>query len=220
MARSSGTAGRSSGLGAPPADGARLERFPQAPTVRELHRLSEHPEPWFFSSVDDVEQLTGGRFDLIAPDGSCYLAESLEGCLVEKLLRGPTRVVVAERLDELFHTTVRTTAPMRTADLTAARASGFGVNAEIHSTLDPAAPRRWAIALRAAGFRALRHALRADPAATLRGRAVFGTAGLHRRAPAGLATRRVTTVDVDVATRALAARGVRVLPIPHDVPLV
>ncbi len=144
VARSSGTAARSSGLGAPPADGARLGRFPQAPTVRELHRLSEHPEPWFFSSVDDVERLTGGRFDLITPDGACYLAESLGGCLVEKLLRGPTRIVVAERLDELFHTTVRTTAPM--TDRRSHRRPALGVRRERRDppTLRSRAARRWA----------------------------------------------------------------------------
>lgn len=210
---------RPSGLGDPPTDPDELLDFPGAPPIEKLHRISEHPEPWWFSSVGRIDSPDGGRFDLVEPDGTCYLAESVEGCLVEKLLRVPTRVVVAERLDELFHTTARSTRGLHTADLSADAASGFGVNAEIHSTLDPAGARRWSIALRAAGFRALRHLVRADPTGALRGRAVFGTVGLHLRAPAGLATAIVTPLDLDVATRALAAHHVRVLPIPHDVPL-
>ena len=211
-----------SGLADPPDDArgrARLARFPAAGPVDELHRLSEHPRPWFFSSVVHLEDRAGGRFDLTALDGTCYLAESIDGALVEKLLRHPTKVVVAERLDELFHLTALVTADIPTADLTARRATGHGINAEIHSTLDYSTPRRWAAALRRAGFRALRHRLRGDATGRLAGRALFGTAGLHRRAPRGCTTREVTPLDVDRAAAALADRGVLVLPIPSDVPV-
>lgn len=207
-----------SGLAEPPDDPARLRRFPVAGPVDRLHRLSEHPQPWFFSSVTDVDEPSGGRFDLIDPDGTCYLAESLDGALVEKLLRSPTKVVVAERLDELFHLTATVTGDLPTADLTSRRATGHGVNAEIHSTLDYALPRRWARALRGAGFRAVRYRLRGDATGRLAGWALFGTAGLHRRAPRGLTT-RVVPIDVDGAIEVLADRGVVVVPIPADVPI-
>ncbi len=209
-----------SGLADPADDPVRLRRFPTATPVDELHRLSEHPRPWYFSSITGHDDPSGGRFDLVDPHGTCYLAETIEGALVEKLLRRPTRVVVAERLDELFHLTAASTADVRTADLTARRATGFGLNAEIHTTLDYGQPRHWAAALRSVGFRALRYHLRGDTTGRLAGRALLGRAGLHRRAPNGFTTEAVTPLDIARATAALTERGVLVVPIPGDVPLV
>lgn len=206
-----------SGLADPPDD---LAGFPAAADVAELHRCSDHPAVWWFSSVSATDDPAGGRFDLTVPLGTCYLAEhDLEGALVEKLLRTPVKVVVRERLQELFHATITVHEAPRTADLAAAAALGFGVNAEIHTTLDYGVPRRWADALHAAGFRALRHLLRGDPAGRLTGRAVLGGAGLHQRAPAGMRT-AVAPLDVAAATALLGDRGVTVLPIPRSVPIV
>lgn len=204
------------GLGEPPDD---LTGFPAAGHVDELHRVSDHPGVWWFSSVRAVEDDTGGRFDLTTPLGTCYLAEdALGGALVEKLLRTPARVVVRERLLELFHATVTVREAPPTADLTAAGATGFGCNAEVHSTLDYAVTRRWAAALHDAGWRALRHRLRGDVTGELAGRCVAGGAGLHHRAPAGMRT-HVEPLDVDRATDLLEARGVEVRPIPRSVPI-
>lgn len=205
-----------SGLSDPPDDTAALDVFPEAPAPAELHRLSEWPGTWWFSSVSDDEP--GGRFDLPAPDGTCYLAESLDGALVEKLLRTRAKVVVAERLGELFHATVTVRAMPRCADLAAPMAAGFGINGEIHTTLDYGRPRRWANALRHAGWKALRYLLRGDPATTS-GRALFGKAGLHHRAPAGLTTEAMP-IDRAHAEELLAARGVEVRPIPAQVPIL
>ncbi|MGH9380721.1 MAG: RES family NAD+ phosphorylase [Thermoanaerobaculia bacterium] len=204
------------GLASPPAD---LEGFPEAGPVAQLHRLSESPDAWWFSSVGDVTNAGGGRFDPVEPKGTCYLAEeSLEGALVEKLLRTPIKVVPAERLEELFHAVVAVRSTPRTADLTAARAAGFGLNAEIHSTLDYETPRRWAAALRTDGWRAVRHRLRGDTTQRLAGRALFGASGLHVRAPAGMST-SVDALDRGEAERLLADRNVEVRPIPTHVPI-
>lgn len=204
------------GLGEPPGD---LAGFPAAGDVGELHRCSDHPGVWWFASVDDAEVDRGGRFDLTEPLGTCYLAEDdLDGALVEKLLRTPVKVVVQQRLVELFHATITVHDAPPTADLTAAAATGFGLNAEVHSTLDYAMPRRWAAALYRAGWRALRHRLRGDVTGDLAGRCVFGGAGLHQRAPAGMRT-SVQPLDVAHATELLAARGVEVRPIPRMVPI-
>ena len=205
-----------SGLSDPPDDAAALEAFPEAPAPAELHRLSEWPGTWWFSSIPNEE--SGGRFDLPAPNGTCYLAESLDGALVEKLLRNNAKVVVAERLGELFHATVTVRAMPRCADLAAPAAAGFGINGEIHTTLNYRKPRQWAKALRRTGWKALRYLLRGDPAAAS-GRALFGKSELHRRAPAGLAA-KVMSLDRAHAEELLAARGVEVRPIPEQVPII
>lgn len=211
-----GGAEAASGLAEPPDAADALAGFPQAGHVPELHRLSEWPAVWWYASVDAVERDGGGRFDLERPHGTCYVAESLDGALVAKLLRARSKIVVAERLDELVHATVtvRTTPP--TADLTAPQATGFGLNAEVHATLDYRTPRRWARALRRAGWRGVRYLLRGDPTASP-GRALFGRAGLHRRAPAGMST-SVGPLDHARAEALLHGRGVEVRPIPAQVP--
>lgn len=124
-----------------------------------------------------------------------------------------------ERLRELFHARVRFRRAPDLADLTSKRASRWGVNAEIHTTLDYAKPRAWAARLRAWGAKGLRYAVRSDPAVAGRAVALFGGAGLHARAPVGMRT-EVEPLDVGEARRLLETRGVSVLPIPRDVPTV
>lgn len=206
-----------SGLGEPP---DLLLGFPEAPPPAELHRLSEFPGSWWYASTARAgDPDVGGRFDLPAPNGTCYLADSLAGAVVEKLLRAPVKVVVDERLDELFHTvvTVRRTPPV--ADLTARKATGYGLNAEIHSTLDYARTRRWAIAFHRTGFRGLRHRLRGDVTQRLAGWALFGSAGLRHRAPNGMST-TVRPLDRGEVEQLLERLGVELRPIPAEVPIV
>ncbi len=204
-----------SGLGGPPVS---LNGFPEAAAATELHRLSEHPGAWWYSSVARQNDPDGGRFDLTRPDGTCYAAESLAGAVVEKLFRTPAKVVVAERLTELFHLTAVVRVSPRTADLTNRRATGFGLNAEVQSSLDYAPTRQWATALHAAGFRALRYRLRNDVSQRLAGRALFGRAGLRRRTPAGMSS-TVQSVDIDRIESILTGLGVDVRPIPARVPI-
>lgn len=177
-----------SGLADPPDDPSVLADLPQAPAPAALHRVSEHRHGWYFHAVADPTRDPGGRFDLATRgQGTCHVGETLDGALCEKLLRAPIKVVPAQRLAELHHTvgTVHALAPV--ADLTAHGATGFGVNSELHATLDYAVPRRWAHRLWQAGWRALRYLLRADPSGQTAGVALFGGAGLHRRAPLGRA---------------------------------
>lgn len=207
-----------SGLADPPDDLEALDGFPAAAWVAELHRVSEWPGPWWYAAVAAVDDPCGGRFDLPRPRGTCYLAESLDGALVEKLLRTQAKVVVAERLEELFHATVTVRAAPATADLASPAATGFGLNAEVHATLDYRTPRRWAHALWRRRWRALRYLLRGDVTGRQAGRALFGSAGLHARAPAGMST-QVRPLDRTRAERLLADRGVTVRPIPSHVPV-
>ena len=212
------TATAASGLGDPPHDPQPLRSLPAAEHVDRLHRLSEYSRPWWFAAVDHLDDARGGRFDLTVPHGTCYLAESLDGALVEKLLRTRNKVVVAERLAELFHAQIAVRAAPTVADLTSPAVTAHGLNAEIHTTLDYRPTRRWARALRRAGWRGLRYLLRGDVAAVQAGRALFGGAGLHTRAPAGLST-TVAPLDRELAEQLLRARGVEVRPIPADVPI-
>lgn len=204
-----------SGLAWPPDDPEELARFPTTPAPRSLHRLSEHDLPWWFSSLPGG----GGRFDLKSPKGTCYLADDLDTALVEKLLRRPKKIVPAQRLRELHHAVISIHQTPALADLTAERASGWGLNAEIHTSLDYVKPRAWAERLHAAGAPGLRYAARSDPAVEGRSVALFGGAGLHSRAPAGMRT-EVHPLDRNRARALLEARGVRVVPIPSDVETV
>jgi hypothetical protein len=139
--------------------------------------------------------------------------------LGEKLLRRPKRIVPAQRLRELFHARVAVVRPPLLADLTSRKTSGWGINAEIHASFDYAKPRAWAARLRAAGVRGLRYASRSDPALVGRAVALFGSAGLHTRAPDGMRT-QVSSLDEPEARRLLEARGVLVVPVPFDVPTI
>jgi hypothetical protein len=205
-----------SGLAWPPAHAAALAGFPTARRLpRRLHRLSEHPGPWWYSSLPHG----GGRFDLPAPEGTCYLADDLDAALGEKLLRRPKKLVPAQRLRELLHAVVTVESAPALADLTAKQVTGWGVNAEIHAALDYAKPRAGAARLRAAGAAGLRYAARSDPALRSRAVALFGAAGRHARAPAGMRT-EVSPLDLDRACTLLEARGVLVVPIPAEVATV
>lgn len=125
----------------------------------------------------------------------------------------------AQRLRELFHAVITVRTAPELADLTSKRSTGRGLNAEVHTTPDYAKPRAWAERLRAAGARGLRYGARSDPALRARAIALFGTAGHHARAPAGLRT-EVGPLDTRKARRLLEERGVLVVPIPADVPTV
>ena len=171
---------------------------------------------WWFAARSNEG---GGRFDLPAPEGTSYLADDLDTALGEKLLRRPKKIVPAQRLRELFHARIAVIQPPGLADLTSKKATGWGINAEIHVSLDHAKPRAWAARLRATGARGLRYASRSDPALVGRAVALFGAAGLHTRAPAGMRT-LVSSLDEGEARRLLEARDVRVVPIPFDVPTV
>lgn len=51
---------------------------------RQLHRVyrTDRAGPWWFASVP-AEPRHGGRFDLPAPDGACYLATNSAGAVLE-----------------------------------------------------------------------------------------------------------------------------------------
>ena len=127
--------------------------------------------PWWFGSSGE------GRFDLPPPDGTCYLAADELGALLEAV--GPDRdggAVSTEFLAARCLWRLRAPAERRLGDLTARRARGFGITAEIGTLVPYDLPQAWAARLHAAGFQGLVYWLRHDPARS-EGIALFGPEG-------------------------------------------
>jgi hypothetical protein len=65
-----------------------VERVPNVDcSTLELSRVSsvEFARPWWFASRDADQPEVAGRFDLEAPAGTCYFADTPIGALIEKL---------------------------------------------------------------------------------------------------------------------------------------
>lgn len=190
-------------LAAPPAD---LTGFPfwelalGTPLYR-VHRATR--SPWWFASRAESG---GGRFDLPAPAGTCYLAEDPLGAFVEVFRE--TALVAQRDVDRRRLSVFTVAAPIRLADCTARGARAFGVTAAIHA--DPAydLPGRWAVAFAGAGFDGVRYLVSHDPSARLVGVALFGRAG-PAEWPAA-----TTPIPIDLCDRTATEFGIRVLPTP------
>jgi RES domain len=107
--------------------------------------------PWWFASDG------GGRFDLRAPRGTCYLGEDPLVAVVEALSHaGPDGVAgtTIDRADLKVRCLRELRLPVatRTADATDGKALGFGVTREIHDTVDYDMTQGWARAWGAAHF--------------------------------------------------------------------
>ena len=170
-------------------------------TLHRVHRVGN--SAWFFASTP----AQGNRFDLPAPDGSCYTATSAIGAVLETFqhlehgllpdqeLRGRRRLeVVAPEMSPAA------------ANLTAARARGAGVTLELFTTPDRPLTQRWAEQLRRAGHRALLHPLRHDPTGRLRGVTLFDRAGAHLPYDSAAWTGLSCSMHDDAALRAGLAR--------------
>ena len=168
-------------LGEPPEPG-RLGRLRgQRLAGRVLHRVYLHgrASPWWFSSVG-AEPQAAGRFDLPVPDGTCYLATSPLGAVLEAFQDWGTGVLPAEELRRRRRAQVVAPAGAPTAaQLTSAAARGAGLTQAVWAGPDRALTQRWARALRRAGWRALWTGLQHDPTGRLRGVSLFDEAGEH-----------------------------------------
>lgn len=166
----------------PPADPEALRGFPRKTltTTDDLFRVARRGRsPWWFSSSG------AGRFDLPPPDGTCYLAADELGALLEAV--GPGRAggaVTTEFLAARRLWRLRAPAERSLGDLTARRARGFGITAEIGTLVPYDLPRAWAAQLRAAGCEGLAYWLRHDPARG-EGIAIFGPEGVGEGWPGG-----------------------------------
>ncbi|HWX88512.1 MAG TPA: RES family NAD+ phosphorylase [Solirubrobacteraceae bacterium] len=164
-----------------------------------MHRC-EHGAWWFSSDGS-------GRFDLISPDGACYLAETPLGALIEHF--DGIDVIPQQDLEERRVSILGQGRPLRLADCTSSRARSFGVDLALSAGSDYTRTQRFAAWFRESGFDGVRYLLRNDPTATLIGIALFGPCG-------GQDLPVISTSPVKEATLDEAAHtfGIQVVPVP------
>lgn len=210
--------GPQSSLRPPPQD---LSDFPEQPpgAARTLYRIFFHRDrtgvlnsPWRFTSVPPGTS----RFDLPRPDGTCYWSDRRYGAFVE-VFRGARLV---DRQDVTRRRLFTAVAPeLRLADTTARASYRFGVTGELSTIVGYALPQAWAAALHRSGFAGLIGLCRHDPSQQARNVAVFGSAGTPARRIGWRTSRGPLDGDVTLAAE-LAALGVRIAPVPYNVPTV
>ncbi|HVA43299.1 MAG TPA: RES domain-containing protein [Acidimicrobiales bacterium] len=152
--------------------------------------------PWWFSSDGS------GRFDLEAPNGTCYLATDAFGAVREASRAGPVTPAWVAQRD--IHSLAPPDLQARLAAATRAGAGAYGLTKELVTILPYDQSRRWAAAFHRQGFAGIRHELRHDPRARPSGVALFGPAG-GASWPGN--ARALTEGDV-------VSAGVPVLPVP------
>ena len=187
-------------------------------SLRRLYRIYWHRDrvtgavnsPWRFSAVPPGL----GRFDLPSPDGTCYWSSRRYGAWVE-VWRGATTIDVADlRARRLW---AAQAPPLRLANLLSRTSYPYGVTAAISTQPDYALPQQWAGALRRAGFAGLVGSCSHDPASVALNVAVFGREGTPRRQRGWATTSGRIEHDAVLLTE-LASLGIRVAPVPFDVP--
>ena len=115
--------------------------------------------PWWFSHDG------GGRFDLPAPRGTCYLATDPAVAVRERLgaVLGGAPYVPASLLEGVVVSRLGVPSPRRLANLRVARAADFGVTRELEVMVPYAVPQAWARALADVGLDGVRYGPRFTP---------------------------------------------------------
>ncbi len=180
-----------------------LAGFPAVAPPKHMTRVClAARDTWWFSADGS------GRFDLVAPRGTCYLATDAYAAIREAARLGPVSSlwVQARELRE-----VEPPDPSARLAATTRQAAGrYGITTELTTTVPYDLPRRWAAAFHAHRFDGIRHELRHDQRARPSGIALFGPIG-----PGDHDNGRRTAL----ALAAMDAAGVRVLPPPHSMAL-
>lgn len=204
----------------PPSVLAGLPRFRLPGLVLHRVHLAARESPWWFSSAPD-DPREGGRFDLPAPRGTCYLGTSVAAAVLESLQDFGAGVLPVTELQRRSRAEVVAPAssPLAAA-LTARTARGRGVTAALWAGGDRALTQQWAAALDRAGWRAARGGVSHDPTGRLRAVALFDDAGEHVPYDDPAWTHTSHPLDEDPKVRAaLAAHGITVTLAP-DLPVV
>lgn len=210
----------------PPADAAELARFPQR-TV-DGHWFRAHVDRggpdrgcWWFSSVDPGDHPDAcGRFDLAAPEGTCYFASTEEAAARERVgtqLRGASghESVLASALTTPQGPVTVTEAempPTQVANPSVKPAQRWVNRSLAVGTGIYAVTQAWAAAFRSAGFGGIVHEPRFTGGTKVRSLAVFGRAGRPRPIPTVVRTRALRDV--------LESHAVRVVDPPSSAPAV
>lgn len=185
----------------PPADLAGFPAYRLRTPRYRIHRRGVGP--WWFNS-DGTR-----RFDLPAPRGTCYLADTEEGAFLEVFGSFVGGIVPEEEVCARAVSWLGAPGSPRLANLLDGRVLRFGVSAELATTPDYELSQAWARALAAAGFDGIRYHLRHDPSSRQVGVALFGDAG-ERDWPV-LRTRSVSDRTTELVRRRF---GILVLPAP------
>lgn len=159
---------------------------------------------WYFATLP-VDPATGGRFDVPAPDGTCYFANRPLFAALERVGRftAQHKPVPADLVGGRIVTKVDTSSlPGTVANLVAKRAAThFGITGELFTMPDYSVPQAWADALHQAGHKALVYTPRFSPHG--RAIAVFGPQGPQPQPTAStqslrdlLRAARVPVVDI------------------------
>ncbi len=190
---------------------------------RRAHRvhLASRSSPWWFSSAKGG---AGGRFDLEAPLGTCYLAAEVSGSVIEAFAGfGRGALPISELRRRRRAEVVCPPRSPRAADLCDRRARGLGVTAALWAGDDRRITQAWAAALRRSGWLAVWSGASHDPSGTERNIALFDLAGEHvpYDDTVGWAHFEHRLDDDPVVTGALAGYGIAVIadPSPETVPL-
>ena len=140
--------------------------YPAGATVYRSHQHGRGP-CWYSHSG-------AGRFDLAAPEGTCYVAESEVVTLLETW--GGMQVVPDYIAAARDSSRLRLGDGVTVADLTSNLAVQYGVTSEMFTTTDYALTQLWAAALRQAGLGGIRYWARHDLAHSNACLALFGAA--------------------------------------------
>jgi RES domain-containing protein len=174
-----------------------LDAFPSIPAPSVLYRIHRSSlDPLYFSNTG------AGRFDLSAPRGTLYTAETPVGAFLEVFRE---RLVSSAEVTARSLTTLDPIRELRLADCTHPEARSFGVTAAIHSTPDYALTQRWALAFADAGFDGIEYLVSHDPSASERAVAVFAEA---------IRSTTSAAIPDDLAAEVQRRFGLLVLPAP------
>ena len=164
--------------GPPPDD---LEGFPTTTVGTPIDLFRCHRAdlgPWWFGNDG------GGRFDLAAPRGTCYLALDAESAVRERLgpVLGGRSAVPESALEDAVLSRLHPPTKWTVADLQSRRAAAYGVTRELEVMVPYAVPQAWAAGFDSAGHDGVRYGPRFTPgeASSV---AAFGAEGSRDWAP-------------------------------------
>jgi RES domain len=161
-------------LGRPPAD---LSGFPRSRLLPSTPLYRAHTagrSPWWFSSD------SSGRFDLIQPNGTCYLATDIDTALRERFGHALVRkqVVTFDAAAKTELSKVQISSVRWLANTCSRDAAKFAMTREIGTCPSYAIPQAWAAAFFAGGKHSgIRYQTRFSTGAAPNAVALFDTAG-------------------------------------------
>lgn len=170
-------------------------------------------DPWWFTNTG------AGRFDLPAPQGTCYLAttpetalaETVEGAGGDRVFAVSTAFVAARRLHRLA-----LPRRLRLASTTSGRALGFGVTREIAAVVPYELPQAWARAWHDHGLDGVWYWPSRDMRARPRSIGLFGVAGAG---PSSWARGRAEPIGPELQRDLTRLFGITVFGIPAEADL-